>query len=538
MNKSTNNCLDKFRKVSQIEMEAILKSVKKKTSKQDPIPSDYINLCLKHLIPIFTHITNTVFETNNFPKSLKHAYITPIMKDNSKNMDDVSNYRPVSSLPFMMKVIEKGIFNQIDNHITTHELHASHQSAYKRFNCCETATIKIFGDIQKMIFQGLNVALITLDSSAAFDTVDHVILLNKLKNEYGIRDQALGLIKSYLENRTFSVVVGNSVSKKQKLSCGVPQGSLLGPLLYLLYTNEIQSIVEGCEIEIHLYADDVQLYLSFNSDNYTQTIQKLNMCLNKIKNWMHKNCLKLNTGKTRLKFFNSNNNVTGFSLNYNADVIEPTDCINVLGVSMDKNMNIMPFISKKVQVCQFHLRNLYHIRHCLPFNTRVTMVTNLIVSNLDYCNCLLICANKKELRPLELCMNRAIRFIFGINRKTHITSYKKKLHILPIPFRIKFKACLTAFKIFNNFAPKYLTELFPPFQHTTTTRKLREGVGRDERMFKEESKSEDPQKRNTIFSNIKEAWNNLPGQLRREKNINVFKVGLKTHLFRMAYDDE
>jgi hypothetical protein len=125
-------------------MEAILKSIKKKTSKQDPIPTDFINLCLKNLIPIFTHITNTVFETNHFPNSLKHAYITPVIKDNSKNIDDVSNYRPVSSLPFMMKVIEKGIFDQIDKHITENGLHASHQSvSHKRFNSCETATITI-----------------------------------------------------------------------------------------------------------------------------------------------------------------------------------------------------------------------------------------------------------------------------------------------------------------------------------------------------------------------------------------------------------
>ena len=186
----------------------------------------------------------------------------------------------------------------------------------------------------------------------------------------------------------------------------------------------------------------------------------------------------------------------------------------------------------KLQVCNFHIRNLYNIRKCLPFKSRVTLVTNLIISNLDYCNCLLICANKKEIRPLELCLNKAIRFIFGINRRTHLTAYKKALHILPVVFRIKFKACLVAFKIFNNFAPNYLTKIFPLFQHTETTKNLREGVCRDEMMFKVEI-----QKRDTIYSKIKSEWNKLPLNLRQNENLNSFKIGLKTYLFNQAFEE-
>ena len=530
--KSTRVCLDKFSKVSLIETQAILKSLKKKTSSQDPIPTSLVNLCFNKIAPIFMHIINQVIETSLFPKSLKHAFITPIIKDNSKDIDDVSNYRPVSTLSFMSKVLEKVISKQIDNHVTSNGLHATHQSAYKPFNSCETANIKIFGDIQENIHKGLNVALITLDCSSAFDTVDHLILINKLQEEYNIQGQAINLIRSYLGNRSFSVAVGKAVSNTKHLSCGVPQGSLLGPLLYLLYTNEIQSIVENCKIEIHSYADDIQLYLPFSSNNYENAILNLNTCLNHIKTWMENNCLKLNPEKTRLKIFGSNSTVERFSLYYNANLIKPTDQINVLGVCMNKNMKVVPFVSKKVQVCNFHIRNLYNIRKCLPFKSRVTLVTNLIISNLDYCNCLLICANKKEIRPLELCLNKAIRFIFGINRRTHLTAYKKALHILPVVFRIKFKACLVAFKIFNNFAPNYLTKIFPLFQHTETTKNLREGVCRDEMMFKVEI-----QKRDTIYSKIKSEWNKLPLNLRQNENLNSFKIGLKTYLFNQAFEE-
>ena len=504
--------------------------MKKKTCQLDPAPTFLVSQSFKTLKSFFTHVINSVIEEAHFPDLLKHAQVTPKVKDNNKSNDDLANLRPISRLPFLAKLIEKVIHLQTEDFIDTNQLHAKFQSAYRAQNSCETASIRIFADIQKLVFEKSHVALIALDSSSAFDTVDHEVLLRKLRDEFGIEDKALALIKSYVENRTFSVEIEDKISTKRRLECGVPQGSILGPLIYILYTKGIQSIVESHKINIHMYADDCQLYLAFKSENQITAQENANNCLSKIKIWMDTNYLKLNTNKTTLKLFSPDKIQLPFQINYNNDIIKPSNLINILGIKVKKDIDFSPFISKKVQTCYMHLRNLFHIRNSLTFNARVQMVTNLILSNLDYCNSILICSTKKAIRPLQLVLNRAIRFIFYLKRDTHITPFLKKLHILPIIQRIKYKTCLISYKIFYNLAPLYLLEKFPTFRPSTPMN-LRMGRGRDNFMFEQELS-----KRDTIYSEIKSQWNKLPIQLRMITNLNIFKGNLKKHFFLEAFN--
>ena len=524
------NCFKNFSRITMIELEKCFLSMKKKTCDLDPAPTYLISYSFNLLKPLYLHIINTVIETSHFPTQLKHALVTPIIKDKNKNINELNNYRPVSNLPFLEKLIEKILHTQLEYYIETNNLHAKFQSAYRQHNSCETASIRIFGDIQELLVEKDYVALITLDSSAAFDTVDHNVLITKLKRHFKINGNALALIKSYLKDRTFSVVVGDEISTPKSLDCGVPQGSLLGPLLYILYTKEIQNIVKNCKIRVHMYADDCQLYLSFKSDTTISAQEKANNCLTKIKYWMDCNFLKLNPDKTTLKIFRPNKVPIPFQITYNKQIIQPIDIINILGVRIKNDMDFTAFISRKIQICHLHLRNLYHIRPCLTFKSRVTMVTNLVLSNLDYCNAILICSKKKEIKPLQLTLNRAMRFIFYLRLRTHITPFLKRLHILPIEFRIRYKTCLIAFKIFNKLAPSYLIDKFNIFRPSTSM-DLRVGRGRDVFMFEEELNKAD-----TIYTNIKSEWNQLPLQIRTINNINNFKVQLKTHFYRMAFE--
>ena len=187
----------------------------------------------------------------------------------------------------------------------------------------------------------------------------------------------------------------------------------------------------------------------------------------------------------------------------------------------------MEFIAKKVQTCNFHLRNLWNIRGSLNIKTRTMMVTNLILSTIDYCNILLISCNNKQLRPLKLVINRSIRFIYNINFKEHITPYYKKLHFLPIRQRIQFKACLLGYKIFYRQAPEYLIDEFTRFEPNIHMM-LREGQGRDRYMFDVDRHA---MMRKDVLSLIINEWNGLPLSLRRTEAINSFKTGLKSKLF-------
>ena len=169
------------------------------------------------------------------------------------------------------------------------------QSAYRKHHSTESALLNIHNDILLNMAKGSVTVLTLLDLSAAFDTIDHTILLNRLNVHYGISKLALGWFKSYLSGRTHSVKVGSTLSHPAVLHYGVSQGSVLGPILFSLYTNTISSIIHShSSINYHFYADDTQLYITFSPENFSHFIKKLNNCLNDIQNFMFENKLKLN----------------------------------------------------------------------------------------------------------------------------------------------------------------------------------------------------------------------------------------------------
>ena len=255
------------------------------------------------------------------------------------------------------------------------------------------------------------------------------------------------------------------------LKYGLPQGSLLGPLFYILYTKDIENIVQQHGLQLHMYADDCQIYISFQSGSCKQSEKKLSACLSIIKKWMDKNFLKLNPNKTNLILLNSKSNLPdnkSLNLKFNNCVVSPSESIKALGVTLTESLHFNSFIAKKVQICSFHLKNLFHMKNSLPLNIRVILVTNLVLSNIDYCNSLLFGATDKDLKPLQRIINRAVRFIFDLKKRDHTSLFMFKLHFLPIKYRIIFKVCLIAFKIVHNLSPDYLSDGFEIFQPTTS----------------------------------------------------------------------
>ncbi|MDW0252368.1 MAG: reverse transcriptase family protein, partial [Nitrososphaeraceae archaeon] len=257
--------IDHFFPASYEEVRKAICMSSNATCSLDIIPTFLLKSCLDVLIHPITTIINMSLSEGIFPETFKEATIRPLLKKHNLPHDDLSSYRPISNLNFLSKVLERIIHTRINSHLQTFPSLCPFQAAYRKFHSTETALIRIYNDLLLASDQQKVSALVLLDLSAAFDTIDHSILLNRLNSMFGISGTALSLLSSYLSNRTQHVTIDSQSSDPIPVTTGVPQGSVLGPLLFSLYTSPISFIFSNIPVSFHLYADDTQLYISFSS---------------------------------------------------------------------------------------------------------------------------------------------------------------------------------------------------------------------------------------------------------------------------------
>ena len=247
-----------FNEISQDHISKIIMQSTNKTSHLDPIPTKLIKNCLQILKKPITHIVNKSLSTGNFPSALKHAVVTPIMKDD-KIGPVYENYRPISNIPLLSKIFEKAAISQYIPHLKETNKFSINNSAYKQNHSTETLLTKIHSDIiQNMDNQKITI-LVLLDLSAAFDSVNHNIILNILQNRFNIKCTALRWLNSYIKNRSHVVQINNSSSKKFDLTTGVPQGTCMGPVAFLIYISALSDIAAKHNLDIQSYFDDTQV---------------------------------------------------------------------------------------------------------------------------------------------------------------------------------------------------------------------------------------------------------------------------------------
>lgn len=533
------NC---FSPVLMEDLEKMIKSMSNKFCDMDPIPTFLLKSCSDVLSPILLHIMNTSIRTSEFPDELKKAIIKPTLKKEGADKDCLKNYRPVSNLPVISKLLEKVVLNQLNCYLDVNNLHCSVQSGYRPHHSCETLLVRMSDDIIKEIQADNIVIVVLLDLSAAFDTIDHSVLLEKLLNDYNIKDDANKWFKSYLGNRSFSVKVKDVSSTFLCLLFGVPQGSLLGPILFILYIKHLQMIAAKYGLNIKLYADDSQLYISFHPMRPCQfhdVTERVNMCLAEIKVWMVKNFMKLNETKTELLVLGKslilercNMEVT---LQFGNTTITPSECSGdnwtSLGVKLDRCLNMERQINSVRQKCYWTMNNLERIGYYLDERVRIMLVKQLVISKLDYCNSLYMNLPKTRLQKLRSILNFCVRFIYNIkDRKVDLIPYYKKAHILSIDKRIFFKVCLLCYKVVYDIAPDYLKQLVEMDPQTDSYITRAKPAEDNLRMkLPRLCKTKAGERRFSVYA--PEAWNSLPYNIRSIINIDSFKKYLKTYLF-------
>ena len=360
--------------MSEVEIDKIIKQSPSKSCDLDPLPTSLLKENMSSILPLITEIVNDSLSSGHVPEEFKVAHVTPLLKNTSLDKNVLKNYRPVSNLPFVSKVLERVVAKQLQNYLTVNNLHEPQQSAYRKHHSTETAPLCVQNDIVQAIDGKKSVILVLLDLSAAFDTIDHSVLLHRLQHDLGITGTALKWLDSYLSDRTQTVKISDSFSTKQKLLFGV---------LFSLYSSPVAKIARKYGLCVQLYADDTQLYLSFTPCEWGDALERVEECVKEIKAWMLANKLQLNGDKTQIVLVSAPRANSGVSdlvhVQIDGHPIPFSTSVKNLGEIFDKQLNMEAHVKSLCRSCMFHLRNISNIRRLLSHKTTCPVLLQLTV---------------------------------------------------------------------------------------------------------------------------------------------------------------
>jgi len=406
---------------------------------------------------------NVSMRFGSFPTSQKTAIVVPALKKPSLDPLDMSNYRPISNLSFVSKLLERCVNTQLNRHLKANGLLPESQSAYRSQHSTETAVLKVLSDAYAAADIKHVTLLCLLDLSAAFDTVDHDILLGRLQHMFGLCGPVLNWFRSYLTGRTQSVMFNGELSAAMQIQFGVPQGSVLGPNLFVLYAAEVIEIAERHGFSAHAYADDLQLYDHADPSMCASLVARLSACVLEISQWMESSRLRLNSTKTELIWLGARRYVQlcpmGPQLIAGTPTI-PSTQVRDLGVIVDSELSLAAHVNNVTSVCYFHIRQLRLVRRSLSFHVAHSLVLALIHSRLDYCNGILANAPRGLINSLQSVQRSAARLVLRLPSRASVTKpMLDHLHWLPIQQRVLFKLGVMAYKCIHQQAPIYLARM-------------------------------------------------------------------------------
>ena len=378
-----------FEKVSQL---TVLNSAPK-SCELEPIPSKLLIECLDFILHSLTDLLNSSHAFVIFTQCFKSALVTPILQKKCLYHNDLNNYRPVSNLCFIARILEKLVISQVSSYLNSHNLYNTCQSAYRPGHSTETAILKVVNDLFLSLNKGNISVLALLDFSSAFDTIDHPILVHRLQTDLGFTDAVIQCFSSYLTDRTHYVSLCNHCSAFTHVHSGVPQGSVLGLILFTMYIKPLSAIIDSHSIIHHSFADDLQLQMSAPPDRIFELLHSTQSCISDVKAWATVNMLKLNDNKTELLLVTSKRTKHLHSLPTsitigNAQILLKKSVKN-LGFTLDCHLTMNAHVSNIARTCYFELRRLTSIRRFLTSTATATLVSAFALSRIDYCNSLL-----------------------------------------------------------------------------------------------------------------------------------------------------
>ena len=396
------------------------------------------------------------------PIALKTAIITPLYKEGDRNL--ASNYRPISVLPVISKVMERLIHDQVYDHIREHGLLSEAQFGFRKHHSTTTCILKLLDHIYLNMDKGMMTGVVFLDLKKAFDTVDHEILLHKLIS-FNLSVESVLWFKSYLSGRRQSVKSKGIKSDYLPIKCGVPQGSILGPLLFIIYINDLYKYLTECSIS--LYADDTALYTSAKTQ--IEIMLNFQLELSLVQEWLNANKLTLNASKTKYVIFGSRHLLTTKpDLNLvGGNKIERVSSMKYLGVILDEFLTFDEHINYILTKSSKKLGILRRARDYLNKNTKILLYKSLVLPHLDYCDLVYMCTTEQNLQKIQQIQNSACRTILQADIDTPTVMLHKELNLPTMKQRRHIHMAMECFNNIKNeeaglhkmFKPIYITRI-------------------------------------------------------------------------------
>lgn len=512
---------------SDFTIYKILQSFKSNAQGMDGISLDMVLMTLPQSLSAITAIINNSIVHGIFPESWKLAVIKPIPKNSQPST--LSDLRPISLLPCLSKLLEKVVCLQVTKYLEDHHILPQLQSGFRRGHSTSSALLDVVDNLLAAQDQGMCSILVLLDFSRAFDSISIPLLLSKLAF-YGFDSNSLNWFSSYLDQRKQCVELrlpnGHTLkSSLQAVPRGVPQGSILGPILFILYSADIVQAITNSKF--HLYADDVQLYHSFQPHDISDTVKRINGDLARVLQWSESNSLVLNPRKSKYMLLGTKarlEKLVNVPLNIQVGGVD-VECVSEarsLGLILDKHLRFESHVAECVRNCFYRLRSLYRIRPYLSEEVRITLCESLILSKLNYCDvvygsCLLV----KTEKLIQRVQNACARFCFRIPPRTHVTPYLNSSNLLKMKARAKLHLAALLFGLINTKVPSYLYQKLKWVQDYSRYAK------RDCTHVFVTPRHKLVAFRGSFRFAASRCWNDLPPPIRASKTLHTFRIRVK-----------